>query len=120
VNFSHIPKFEILGCDKTTPLTGISPRDSKEQKRKDSKEQSGENRIDERYTMHHGWGVLSFLHNHLIHSSLSIVLLRLGWGRASIVVWRCSRSLSWGRRLTSIGTLEDKVTWLSTVETNLS
>jgi hypothetical protein len=20
VNFSHIPKFEILGCDKTTPL----------------------------------------------------------------------------------------------------
>jgi hypothetical protein len=25
VNFSHIPKFEIFRCDKTTPLTRISP-----------------------------------------------------------------------------------------------
>jgi hypothetical protein len=38
MNFSHIPKFEILGCDKTTHLTRISPQGSKEQKRNDSKE----------------------------------------------------------------------------------
>jgi hypothetical protein len=27
VNFSHIPKFEILGCDQTTPLNrNLTPR----------------------------------------------------------------------------------------------
>jgi hypothetical protein len=84
MNFSHIAKFEILGCDKTTHLTGISPQDSKEQKRNDSKEQLRRNRIDERCTMHHGWGILSFLRSHLIHHSSSIVLLSLGHDRASI------------------------------------
>jgi hypothetical protein len=34
LNFSHILKYEILWRDKTTPLTGISSRDSQEQKRK--------------------------------------------------------------------------------------
>jgi hypothetical protein len=57
--FSHIPKFGILGCDKTTPLTGISHRDSYEQKRKEkktkeSKELLEQNRIDERCTRLHG------------------------------------------------------------------
>jgi hypothetical protein len=38
MNFSHIPKFEILGCDKTTPLkSNLAPRFS-EQKRKEVKE----------------------------------------------------------------------------------
>jgi hypothetical protein len=32
VNFSHITKFEILGCDKTTLLKGISPQDSQSMK----------------------------------------------------------------------------------------
>jgi hypothetical protein len=36
------------------------------------------------------------------------------------VGWRCSRSMSWGGWLTLIGTLEGKVTWLSTVETSLA
>jgi hypothetical protein len=120
VNFSHIRKFGILGCDKTTPLIGISPRDSKEQKRKECKERLGRNGIDERCTRHHGWGVLSFLDSPLVHSSLSIVLLSLSWSRASIVGWWCSCSLSWGGRPMLIGTLEGKVTWLSTVETSLA
>jgi hypothetical protein len=102
------------------PLTEISPRDSMEQKGKDSKERLRQNRIDERYTMHHGRGVLSFLHNHLVHSSSSIVLLSLGQSRASIVVWWCRHFLSWGGQLTSIRTLEGKVTWYSTVVTNLA
>jgi hypothetical protein len=102
------------------PLIGISPRYSKEQKRKECKGRLGRNGIDERCTRDHGWGVLNFLHNHLIHPSLSILLLSLGQGRASIVDWRCSSSLSWGGRSTSIGTLEGKVTWLSTIETSLA
>jgi hypothetical protein len=53
VNFSHIPKFENLGHDKTTPLTGISPRDSKEQKRKQGKGQLKWNGFDERCIRHH-------------------------------------------------------------------
>jgi hypothetical protein len=41
MNFSHIPKFEILGCDKTTPLKGnLAPRFS-EQKGKEIKERLG-------------------------------------------------------------------------------
>jgi hypothetical protein len=38
------------------------PRDSKEQKRKECKEWLRRNRIDERSTRLHGWGVMSFLH----------------------------------------------------------
>jgi hypothetical protein len=102
------------------PLTGILPRDSKEQKRKDSKEGLRRNRIDERCTMHHGCGIMSFLHIDLIHPSSNIVLLHLGRGRASIVVWWRSHSLSWGGWSTSIGTLEGKVVWLSTVETSIA
>jgi hypothetical protein len=66
------------------PLTGISPRDSKEQKWWDSKEWLRWHRIDERCTGYHGWGVMSFLHSHLIHSPSSIVLLSLGRGRAPL------------------------------------
>jgi SET domain-containing protein len=86
VNFSYIQKFKILGCDKTTPLTGISLRDSKEQKTKECKEWLVQNGIDERCNMHHGWGILSFLHSYLFPHSSSIILLSLGRGRASIVV----------------------------------
>jgi hypothetical protein len=42
----------------------------------------------------------------------------LGQSRASIAVWWCSRSLGWGGWLTSIRTLEGKMTWLSTIKTN--
>jgi hypothetical protein len=103
-----------------TPLIGISPRDSKEHKRKECKERLGQNGIDDRCTRHNGSGVLSFLHIYLVHSSLSIVLLSLGWSRASIAGRRCSRSFSWGGRSTLIGTLEGKVNWLSTLETSLA
>jgi hypothetical protein len=120
VNFSHNPKFEILGCDKTTPLTEILPQDSKEKRRKESMKRLRQNRIDARCTRLHGWGVLSFLYSHLIHPSLSIILLSLGQGRDPIAVWQCSHSLSWGGWSTSIGTLEGKVTWLSIIETSLA
>jgi hypothetical protein len=63
---------------------------------------------------------MSFLHSHLVYSSLSIVLLSLGQGRVSIAVWWCSHSLSWGGRLMPIGTLEGHVTWLSTVKACLN
>jgi hypothetical protein len=64
--------------------------------------------------------VLGFLYSHLVHPSLRIILLSLGQGRASITVWWCSSSCSWGGWSTSIETLDGKVTWLSTVETNLA
>jgi hypothetical protein len=73
-------------------------------------------RVDERCTSHHGWGVLSFLHSHLVHPSLSIVLSGLGRGRVSIAVWWCSCSLSWGGWLTSIGTTISIMTILFIVE----
>jgi hypothetical protein len=60
--------------------------------------------------MHHCLCAMSFLHSHLMHSSLSIVLLGLGPSRASIAGWWCCRSMSWGGWSTSIGTLEGKVT----------
>jgi hypothetical protein len=35
VNLSHIPKFEILGCDKTTPLNrNLVPRFSRTEKKR--------------------------------------------------------------------------------------
>jgi hypothetical protein len=99
------------------PLTGISPWDSEEQKRKDSKEWLGQNRIDERCIRHHGWGVLSFFCSHLIHYSSSVILLSLGQGRASIAVGRwCRHSWSWGRWLTSTGAMISIMTFLSIVE----
>jgi hypothetical protein len=84
VNFSHSPKFKILGCDKTTPLNkNLASRflGAEKQRSQGSVER---NRIDERCIRHHYWGVLSFLHCHLVHSSLSIVPLCLGRGRASL------------------------------------
>jgi hypothetical protein len=72
MNFSHIQKFKILGCDKITPLKGISPRDSHSRKGRRSK--NGENgiRVNEDCTIH--WGVLSFCRNHLVYASSSKIL----------------------------------------------
>jgi hypothetical protein len=72
VNFSHIPKFRILGCDKTTPLKGISPQDS--QSRKECRSRNDQNGIwvDDECSIH--WGILSFFNNHLVDSSSSKVL----------------------------------------------
>jgi hypothetical protein len=91
VNFSHIPKFKILGCDKTTPLKGISPRDS--QSRKESKSRNDQNGIwvDEVCSIH--WGILSFFNNHLVDSSSSKILLsshenRVGTSIGRWVGWR--------------------------------
>jgi hypothetical protein len=109
-----------LGSEKTSPLKEISPRDSLEQKRKDLKDQLGQDRVHKECTCHHSWSVMCFLHSHLVYSSLSIVLLSLGQGRVSIAVWWCSHSLSWGGRLMPIGTLEGHVTWLSTVKACLN
>jgi hypothetical protein len=74
VYFSHILKFGILGCNKTTPLIGISPKILKSGKEKIANELFGRNQIDERCIRHHGWGVLRFLHTHLVYTSSSIVL----------------------------------------------
>jgi hypothetical protein len=99
------------------PLNRNVPRDSQEQKRKESKERLRWNRIDERCTRHHGCDVMSFLHRHLIYPSSSIVLLSLGRVRASIIGWwwgqssfRCQRrSWSW------VGARISEVTLLSTI-----
>jgi hypothetical protein len=37
MNFNHVPKFRILGCDKSTPLKGISPQDSQSREEKRSR-----------------------------------------------------------------------------------
>jgi hypothetical protein len=55
----------------------------------------------------------------VIHSSSSIVLLSLGWGRAFIAVWWwCKRSRSWGGWLTSAGAAISIMTLVTTVETS--
>jgi hypothetical protein len=70
-----------------------------------------------RCTGHHIWDVLSFLHRHLIHPSLSVVLLSLGRGWASIAGWwwcwssfRCQR-----RTWTWVGAWISEMTLLSTI-----
>jgi hypothetical protein len=59
---------------------------------------------------------MSFLHSHLIHSPLSVVLLSLGRGKVSIAAWQCRRSRSWGGCFTSAGATVSVMTLLSTVE----
>jgi hypothetical protein len=103
------------------PLKGIPPWDSQEQKRKDGKEWLRPNRIDERCTRHHGWGILSFLHSHLIHPSSSIVLLSLGRDSASIAIgWWCwSSCRCQSRTCTWVGVRVSEVTLLSIIVTLL-
>jgi hypothetical protein len=99
------------------PLTGISPQDSKEQKIKDSREWLRCYRFDGRCTGHHGCGILSFLHSHLIHPPLNVDLLSLGWSRASITRWQwCWRSFWCQRRMwTWVGAWISEMTLLSTI-----
>jgi hypothetical protein len=60
VKFHHIPKFRILGCDKTTPLKG-------------KKADQGMIRMEYELTRSVAFigGILSFFNNHLVDSSSS-------------------------------------------------
>jgi hypothetical protein len=66
---------------------------------------------------HHSWDVLSFLHRHLIQPPMSVVLLSLGWSRASITSWGCCWSSFWWQRRTWtwVGAWTSKMTLLSTI-----
>jgi hypothetical protein len=116
VNFSHIPKFKILGCDKTTPLKGISPQDC--QSRKEMWSRNGQNGIwiDEGCTIH--LGVLSFCHSHLVDSSSGKVLPGSHGNRVGIMVKCWNRCLCWGWLLTSVEALISIMALLSTFETS--
>jgi hypothetical protein len=117
VIFSHIPKFEILGCDKTTSLNrNLVPKFSETKKKRMQITVKTEwNWL--RCTGHHGWDVLSFLYRHLIHPSLSVVLVGLGQGWTSIAGWwwcwssfRCQR-----RTWTWVGAWFSEMALLSTI-----
>jgi hypothetical protein len=117
VNFSHISKFEFLGRDRTIALNrNLVPRFSgTEKKRMQETFKTEWNWL--RCTGHHVWDVLSFLRRHLIHPYLSVVLLGLGRGWASIAGWwwcwssfRCQR-----RTWMWVGAWISEMTLLSTI-----